>query len=145
MVTTIKRHDFSILVVDDFATMRRIISGLLRELGFRKIAEAEDGQIALRALEFAADAGEPIHFVLSDVNMPVMNGFQLLEALQAKPEGDPLRKTPVLLVTAEGRKEDIIRAAQLGASGYVVKPFTKDTIGDKMHLILKNRGLLVES
>lgn len=144
MVTTIKRDDFCFLVVDDFATMRRIIAGLLRELGFRKIVEAEDGQAALRTLELAAESGEPVHFVLSDVNMPVMNGFQLLEALRKKPDSDPLRQVPVLLVTAEGRKEDIIRAAQLGASGYVVKPFNKDTIGDKIHLVLKNRQLLVE-
>jgi two-component system, chemotaxis family, chemotaxis protein CheY len=144
MVTTIKRDDFCFLVVDDFATMRRIIAGLLRELGFRKILEAEDGQVALRTLEHAAISGEPVHFVLSDINMPVMNGFQLLEALRKKPDNDPLRQVPVLLVTAEGRKEDIVRAAQLGASGYVVKPFNKDTIGDKIHLVLKNRQLLVE-
>jgi len=144
MVTTVKREDFTFMVVDDFSTMRRIISGLLRELGFRKIVEAEDGQAALRALEFAASSGEPVHFVLSDINMPVMNGFQFLEALRAKPEDDPLRKVPVLLVTAEGRKEDIIRAAQLGAAGYIVKPFNKDTIGDKIHLALKHRNILVD-
>lgn len=144
MVTTIKREDFSFLVVDDFSTMRRIISGLLRELGFRKIAEAEDGKAALRTLEIAANSGEPVHFVLCDINMPVMNGFQLLEALRSRPETDPLRHVPVLLVTAEGRKEDIVRAAQLGASGYVVKPFNKDTIGDKIHIVLKNRNYLVD-
>ncbi|OWQ90901.1 hypothetical protein CDN99_12130 [Roseateles aquatilis] len=144
MVTTIKREEFCFLVVDDFSTMRRIISGLLRELGFRKIVEAEDGKLALRALEIAAESGEPVHFVLSDINMPVMNGFQFLEALRAKPETDPVRNVPVLLVTAEGRKEDIIRAAQLGATGYVVKPFNKDTIGDKIHLALKHRGILVD-
>ena len=144
MVTTVKRENFTFMVVDDFSTMRRIISGLVRELGFRKILEAENGQLALRALEIASESGEPVHFVLSDVNMPVMNGFQLLEALRGKPENDPLRKVPVLLVTAEGRKEDIVRAAQLGASGYIVKPFTKDTIGDKIHMTLKNRGILVE-
>lgn len=144
MVTTIKREEFCFMVVDDFSTMRRIISGLLRELGFRKIVEAEDGQAALRMLELAAKSGEPVHFVLSDINMPVMNGFEMLEALRSKPGTDPLRSLPVLLVTAEGRKEDIVRAAQLGATGYVVKPFNKDTIGDKIHLALKNRGLLVE-
>ncbi len=144
MVTTIKREEFCFLVVDDFSTMRRIISGLLRELGFRKIVEAEDGKAALRALELAQQSGEPVHFVLSDINMPIMNGFQFLEALRTKPQDDPLRNTPVLLVTAEGRKEDIIRAAQLGATGYVVKPFNKDTIGDKIHLALKNRNVLVE-
>lgn len=144
MVTAIKREDFTFLVVDDFSTMRRIISGLLRELGFRKILEAEDGQIALRMLESTAESTDPVHFVLSDINMPVMNGFQLLEALRAKPDSDPLRKLPVLLVTAEGRKEDILRAAQLGAAGYIVKPFNKDTVGDKIHIALKNRNILVE-
>ncbi len=144
MVTTIKREEFTFLVVDDFSTMRRIISGLLRELGFKKILEAEDGKAALRQLELSQESGEPVHFVLSDVNMPVMNGFQMLEALRAKPATDPLTKVPVLLVTAEGRKEDIIRAAQLGASGYIVKPFNKDTVGDKIHLTLKNRGILVD-
>lgn len=144
MVTTIKREDFSFLVVDDFSTMRRIISGLLRELGFRKIQEAEDGKAALRVLELAASSGEPVHFVLSDINMPVMNGFEMLEALRGRPEGDSLRQLPVLLVTAEGRKEDIIRAAQLGASGYVVKPFNKDTIGDKIHMTLRNRHIQVD-
>jgi two-component system chemotaxis response regulator CheY len=144
MVTTVKREDFSLLVVDDFSTMRRIIAGLLRELGFRKIAEAEDGQAALRMLELAAASAEPVHFVLSDINMPVMNGFQFLEALHSKPDTDPLRKLPVLLVTAEGRKEDIVRAAKLGAAGYVVKPFNKQTIGEKIHMTLKNRGILVE-
>ena len=144
MVTTIKREEFCFLVVDDFSTMRRIISGLLRELGFKKILEAEDGKAALRQLELSAESGEPVHFVLSDVNMPVMNGFQLLEALRTKPEGDQLRTIPVLLVTAEGRKEDIIRAAQLGATGYIVKPFNKDTVGDKIHLTLKNQNILVD-
>lgn len=144
MVTTIKREEFCFLVVDDFSTMRRIISGLLRELGFKKILEAEDGKAALRQLELSAESGEPVHFVLSDVNMPVMNGFQLLEALRTKPDGDQLRTIPVLLVTAEGRKEDIIRAAQLGATGYIVKPFNKDTVGDKIHLTLKNRNILVD-
>ena len=144
MVTTIKREEFCFLVVDDFSTMRRIISGLLRELGFKKILEAEDGKAALRQLELSAESGEPVHFVLSDVNMPVMNGFQLLEALRTRPEGDALRTIPVLLVTAEGRKDDIIRAAQLGATGYIVKPFNKDPVGDKIHLTLKNRNILVD-
>lgn len=144
MVTTIKREEFCFLVVDDFSTMRRIIAGLLRELGFKKILEAEDGKVALRVIENAAESGEPVHFVLSDVNMPVMNGFEFLAALRGKPESDATRALPVLLVTAEGRKEDIIRAAQLGASGYVVKPFNKDTIGDKIHLTLKNKNILVD-
>jgi two-component system chemotaxis response regulator CheY len=144
MVTTVKRDAFTFLVVDDFSTMRRIISGLLREIGFKKILEAENGRDALRQMELSVEAGDAIHFVLSDVNMPEMNGFQLLEAIKAKPAEDAVRKIPVLLVTAEGRKEDIIRAAQLGASGYVVKPFNKETLADKIHLALKHRQILVE-
>lgn len=144
MVTTVKREDFTFLVVDDFSTMRRIIGGLLREIGFKKILEAENGLLALRQLELSAESGEPIHFVLSDVNMPEMNGFELLEAIQSQPAESPLRKIPILLVTAEGRKDDILRAAKGGACGYVVKPFNKETLADKIHLALKHRAILVE-
>lgn len=144
MVTTIKREDFCFLVVDDFSTMRRIISGLLREIGFKKIHEAENGRDALHAMELSVSSGEPIHFVLSDVNMPEMTGFDLLAEIKKCPEGSPIRRIPVLLVTAEGRKEDIIRAAQLGAVGYVVKPFNKDTLAEKIHLALKHRSIMVE-
>jgi len=144
MVTSIKREEFCFLVVDDFSTMRRIISGLLREIGFKRILEAEHGKAALHQLDLSAHSGDPVHFVLSDINMPEMNGFELLEAIKGRPEDDPVRKVPVLLVTAEGRKEDIIRAAQLGAAGYVVKPFNKETLADKIHLALKHRGIQVE-
>ncbi|MDT9002042.1 response regulator [Paucibacter sp. APW11] len=144
MVTTVKREDFCFLVVDDFSTMRRIISSLLREIGFKRIHEAENGLQALRQLELSVGSGEPIHFVLSDINMPEMNGFEMLEAIKLKPADDALRKIPVLLVTAEGRKDDIIRAAQAGACGYVVKPFNKETLADKIHLALKHRAILVE-
>lgn len=144
MVTTVKREDFCFLVVDDFSTMRRIISGLLREIGFKKVLEAENGKEALRLLDLSVLSGEPVHFVLSDVNMPEMNGFELLDAIKKRPDGDPVRKIPVLLVTAEGRKDDIIRAAQLGAVGYVVKPFNKETLAEKIHLALKHRSILVE-
>jgi two-component system chemotaxis response regulator CheY len=144
MATAIKREEFCFMVVDDFSTMRRIISGLLREIGFKKIVEAEHGKAALHHLQISVQGGDPVHFVLSDVNMPEMNGFELLEALKSSPPDSPLHKIPVLLVTAEGRKEDIIRAAQLGAAGYVVKPFNKETLADKIHLALKHRGILVE-
>lgn len=144
MVTAVKREDFCFLVVDDFSTMRRIISGLLREIGFKKILEAENGKEALRMLDLSVQSGEPVHFVLSDVNMPEMTGFDLLDAIKQRPAEDAVRKIPVLLVTAEGRKDDIIRAAQLGAVGYVVKPFNKETLADKIHLALKHRSILVE-
>lgn len=116
------------LVVDDFSTMRRIIRNLLKEAGFENVDEAENGAIALRKLQ-----GGDFEFVVSDINMPEMNGFELLEAIRADPA---IGKLPVLMVTAEARKEDIVRAAQAGASGYIVKPFTKATLEEKVAKIV---------
>jgi len=120
--------DLRFLIVDDFSTMRRIIRNLLKELGHGNADEAEDGQIALSMLR----NGE-FHFVVSDINMPNMNGFELLSAIRADAA---LRHLPVLMVTAEARKEDIFKAAQAGASGYIVKPFTKATLEEKLAKIL---------
>ena len=117
------------LVVDDFSTMRRIVRGLLKELGCNHVAEAEDGAVALGMLR-----SQHFDFVISDINMPNMDGFQLLEAVKAE---ESLRHLPVLMVTAEARKEDIVRAAQGGAAGYVVKPFSKATLEDKVLRILQ--------
>lgn len=117
------------LVVDDFSTMRRIVRGLLKELGCNHVAEAEDGAVALGMLK-----SQHFDFVISDINMPNMDGFQLLEAVKAE---ESLRHLPVLMVTAEARKEDIVRAAQGGAAGYVVKPFSKATLEDKVQRILQ--------
>jgi len=130
--------DQHFLVVDDFSTMRRIVSGLLKELEYTKIVEADDGSTALKILESGASN---ITFVLTDWNMPVMDGLTLLKKIRATPA---LAHLPVLMITAEAKKENIIAAAQAGASGYIVKPFNKDTVGDKIHLTLKNRGILVE-
>lgn len=117
------------LVVDDFATMRRIVRGLLREIGWTDVDEAEDGAVALHMLR-----NGKYDFVVSDVNMPNMTGFELLKAIR----GDAsLKHLPVLMVTAEARKEDILLAAQTGASGYVVKPFTKATLEEKVQRILQ--------
>ena len=116
------------LVVDDFSTMRRIVRGLLKEMGHQDADEAEDGAIALSKL----NDGQ-YDFVITDINMPNMNGFELLEAIRAKPDTAAL---PVLMVTAEARKEDIVRAARSGASGYIVKPFTKATLEEKLGKIL---------
>ncbi len=121
------------LVVDDFSTMRRIIRNLLKESGFANAEEAEDGAVALRMLKNGS-----YDFVVSDINMPNMNGFQLLAEIK---KDDKLKKLPFLLVTAEARKEDIVLAAQQGASGYIVKPFTKATLEDKVLNILKRMGL----
>ena len=124
--------DMRFLVVDDFATMRRIVKNLLKEIGIQHMDEAEDGQMALRMLK-----GAKYDFVVSDINMPNMNGFELLRQIRA--DGD-LKALPVLMVTAEAKKEDIITAAQAGASGYVVKPFTKATLEEKVSKILQKLG-----
>ena len=121
------------LVVDDFSTMRRIVRGLLKEIGCQQIGEAEDGAAALEMLRT-----QRFDFVVSDINMPVMNGFELLQAIRAEPS---LRHLPVLMVTAEARKEDIVRAAQGGASGYIVKPFSKATLQDKVQRILQKMAV----
>ena len=117
------------LIVDDFSTMRRIVRNLLKEIGYSNIEEAEDGSIALNMLR----SGK-FDFVVSDVNMPNMTGLELLKNIKSD---DRLKSVPVLMVTAEARKEDIVAAAQGGAAGYIVKPFTRATLEDKVHKILQ--------
>ncbi len=117
------------LVVDDFSTMRRIVRNLLKELGFINVDEAEDGSIALQKLRSA-----PFDFVISDWNMPNMDGLTLLQNIRAD---EALKKLPVLMVTAEAKRENIVVAAQAGASGYVVKPFTAATLDEKLNKILQ--------
>lgn len=126
-------QDLRFLVVDDFSTMRRIIRGLLKEMGCDKSEEAEDGSEALRHLYAAHATDHPFDFVITDVNMPHMNGFELLKVIKAD---DALKHLPVLIVTAEARKEDIVLAAQSGAAGYIVKPFTRATLEEKILKIL---------
>jgi len=121
------------LIVDDFSTMRRIVRNLLKEIGHADADEAEDGAVALNKLK----AGN-FNFVVTDINMPNMNGFQLLSAIKSD---DSLKHLPVLMVTAEARKEDIVLAAQSGAAGYIVKPFTKATLEEKLANIFKKLGL----
>ncbi len=117
------------LIVDDFSTMRRIVRGLLKEIGYNNAEEAEDGAVALSMLK----KGQ-FDFVVSDINMPNMTGFDLLSAIK---KDDALKHLPVLMVTAEARKEDIVRAAQDGAAGYIVKPFTKATLEEKVSKIMQ--------
>ncbi|MDP1900688.1 MAG: chemotaxis response regulator CheY [Rubrivivax sp.] len=121
--------ELKFLVVDDFATMRRIVRGLLKEMGCNNVDEAEDGVVALTKLR-----SSKFDFVVSDINMPNMNGFDLLKAVKAD---ESLRHLPVLMVTAEARKEDIVLAAQSGAAGYIVKPFTKATLEEKVQKIMQ--------
>ena len=120
--------DLKFLIVDDFSTMRRIVRGLLKEMGYNNAEEAEDGVVALNMLK----SGK-YDFVVSDINMPNMNGFDLLKAMKSD---DSLKHIPVLMVTAEARKEDIVLAAQTGAAGYIVKPFTKATLEEKVTKIM---------
>ncbi|EMH6401747.1 chemotaxis response regulator CheY [Providencia rettgeri] len=125
--------DLSFLVVDDFSTMRRIVRNLLKELGFNKIEEAEDGVDALEKIR----AGS-IDFVVADWNIPNMDGLELLKTIRGD---DALKHIPVLMVTAEAKKENIIAAAQAGASGYVVKPFTAAILEEKLNKVFEKMGL----
>ena len=120
------------LVVDDFSTMRRIVRNLLKELGFANVDEAEDGAVALQKLKTG-----PYDFVVTDWNMPNMDGLTLLQSIRRTPE---LKHLPVLMITAEAKKENIIAAAQAGASGYVVKPFTAATLAEKLEKIFEKMG-----
>ena len=117
------------LVVDDFSTMRRIVRNLLKDLGYTNVDEAEDGQMGLNKLKSGG-----YEFVISDWNMPNMDGLAMLQSIRADAE---LSKLPVLMVTAEAKKENIIAAAQAGASGYVVKPFTAATLDEKLTKIFE--------
>ncbi|MBA6223164.1 MULTISPECIES: chemotaxis response regulator CheY [unclassified Colwellia] len=124
--------NMKVLVVDDFSTMRRIIKNLLRDLGFTNISEADDGNTALPMLK----AGD-FDFVVTDWNMPVMQGIDLLKAIRAD---EKLSHIPVLMVTAEAKKDQIIMAAQAGVNGYIVKPFTAATLSAKLDKIFQRLG-----
>lgn len=128
--------DQCFLVVDDFSTMRRIVSGLLKELEYNKIVEADDGSSALKVLEAGALS---VTFVLTDWNMPVMDGLALLKKIRSTPS---LSHLPVLMITAEAKKENIVEAAQAGADGYIVKPFNAATLKEKIEKILARRAHL---
>jgi len=121
--------NMKILVVDDFPTMRRIVKNLLKDLSFENVEEAEDGVEALTKLR-----SHPFEFVLSDWNMPNMDGLTLLKNIRADAQ---LAKLPVLMVTAEAKKENIVTAARSGASGYIVKPFTAATLEEKLQKIFE--------
>lgn len=120
------------LVVDDFSTMRRIIKNFLNDLGYNHVQEADDGITALPILKSGT-----IDFLITDWNMPGMQGLDLLKAVRADAK---LSKMPVLLLTAEAKREQIIEAAQAGVNGYVIKPFTAQTLKDKLDKILAGKG-----
>ncbi|MFO0769096.1 MAG: chemotaxis response regulator CheY [Nitrospiraceae bacterium] len=121
--------NMKILVVDDMSTMRRIVKNILKQLGFNNLEEAENGQEALTKLK-----ADNYGFVVSDWNMPVMMGIDMLRAIRAD---EKLKKIPVLMVTAEAQKENLIEAVQAGVSNYIVKPFTAETMQEKISKIFK--------
>jgi two-component system, chemotaxis family, chemotaxis protein CheY len=120
------------LVVDDFSTMRRIVKNLLQELGYQNIQEADDGKTAWPMLQSGS-----FDFVITDWNMPLMPGLDLLKAIRAD---EKLKTLPVLMVTAEAKREQIVEAVQAGVSGYVVKPFTAEILKQKLDKILQARA-----
>ena len=117
-----------LLVVDDFRTMRRVLRSLLREMGLDDVDEAGDGAAALERLR-----AEPADLVITDIEMPTLNGFELLSAIK---KDERLKQVPVLMLTAEARKDDIVRCIQAGAAGYLVKPFTRETLEEKLRIAL---------
>ena len=124
--------DLKFLVVDDFSTMRRIIKNLLNDLGYANVSEADDGKTALPMLQAGG-----FDFLITDWNMPGMPGLDLLTAVRADAK---LAKLPVLMLTAEAKREQIIEAAQAGVSGYVIKPFTAATLKEKIDKILASKA-----
>ena len=118
-----------VLIVDDFSTMRRIIKNLLRDLGFTNTYEADDGSTALPMLK-----NGDFEFVVTDWNMPIMQGIDLLKEIRQDPS---LKHLPVLMVTAEAKREQIIEAAQAGVNGYIVKPFTAVTLKEKLDKVFE--------
>ncbi|MFJ9535144.1 response regulator [Herbaspirillum sp. NPDC101396] len=124
------------LVVDDFSTMRRIVMGLLKELEYTKMIDADDGSSAWKLLESGT---VPVSFVITDWNMPVMDGLTLLKKIRSTPK---FANLPVLLITAEAKKENIVMAAESGADGYIVKPFNASTLNDKIEKIAARRAQL---
>jgi len=121
--------NMKILIVDDFATMRKVIRNLLSQVGYKNITEAEDGVAALRILK-----SQKMDFVISDWNMPNMNGLEFLKAVRVDNE---LSGLPFLMVTAEALKENVVLAVKAGVSNYIVKPFTADILNEKIGKIIE--------
>ena len=122
-------NKIKILVVDDFATMRKVVRNLLKQGGYDDIVEAEDGVMALKALK-----SQKIDFVVSDWNMPNMSGLELLKAVRADAE---LAKTPFLMVTAEALQDNVVAAVKAGVNNYIVKPFTAEVLNEKIKKIIE--------
>jgi two-component system chemotaxis response regulator CheY len=126
----IHNKKIKILVVDDFATMRKVIRNLLKQIGYENVVEAENGQVALRILK-----SQKIDFIVSDWNMPTMSGLELLKAVRGD---EDLNKTPFLMVTAEALKENVVEAVKAGVNNYIVKPFTAEVLEEKIKKIIES-------
>ena len=124
---------YKTIVVDDMAVMRKIIIKVLKDMGFSEILEAENGKVALDALNEAHSSGAPVNFIVSDWNMPEMTGIELLGEVR---KSETLKKTPFLMVTAEGEKDNLVMAIKAGVSNFIVKPFTPDTLKEKIEKVL---------
>ena len=122
--------NLKILIVDDFATMRKVIRNLLKQGGYENIVEAEDGAAALKILK-----SQPVDFIISDWNMPNMSGLELLKAVRGD---DELKALPFLMVTAEALKDNVVAAVKAGVSNYIVKPFTAEVLNEKIEKIVKS-------
>ncbi len=117
-----------VLVVDDFATMRQIVKGVLKQIGFTNVIEAGDGNLALKELK-----KEDVGLIISDWNMPKMNGLDLLKAVRGDKK---LKDIPFIMVTSEGQKENVVEAVKSGVNSYIIKPFTPETFGEKLEKVL---------
>ncbi len=122
--------NIKVLIVDDFATMRKVVRNLLKQVGYEDIVEAEDGVMALKALK-----SQKIDVIVSDWNMPNMNGLELLKAVRADAD---LSKTPFLMVTAEALQDNVVAAVKAGVSNYIVKPFTAEVLNEKIKKIMES-------
>ena len=122
-------YRMKVLVVDDFATMRKIIRNCLKQIGFEDIVEAEDGSVALQVLK-----NDKVGLVVTDWNMPNISGLELLRQIRQHPK---MAQVPVLMVTAEGMKENVLEAVKSGVNNYVVKPFTAEVLQEKIEIIFK--------
>lgn len=134
------QSDIHFLVVNDVANIRRVLIALLRELGYTKISEAENGEMALRSFKLASTVGAPIHFVITDCAMPFMNGLNLIRSIRAREE---MRKIPILMVTEEATKENILDAAEAGADGYIVRPFKASNLNRQIEAVLAKKPIKI--
>jgi len=125
-------YKMRVLVVDDFSTMRKIVRNILKQIGFEDIVEADDGATAWPILK-----GDTIGLVVTDWNMPNITGLELLQKIRSD---EATKNTPVLMVTAEGLKENVVDAVKAGVDNYIVKPFTAETVKEKIEAIFKKRG-----